>query len=351
MTWRVTDVEEERRRLVKAWAKRKYSVVQLAQMFGVSERVAHKTLRRFREGGWEALKERSRARHTQASTPPKVVAAIVDAKRRMSDWGPRKLRNVLMAEQPTVSWPATSTFGSILKKHGLVQPRRGRRQRATHGPPCVEATAPNVSWSMDYKGQFRLGDGSWCYPFTVTDNASRYILCCEALDGTELEATWRQLLRCFRNYGLPTSIRSDNGSPFGAASLTGLTTMKVRLLKLGIMPDLIVPGNPQQNGRHERMHRTLKLEATSPPSSTKAAQQRRFNDFVERFNTKRPHEALGGRTPAEAYRPSARELPRKPPRVEYDEGTLTRRVRQNGCIKWESEEIFLAGPRWRARCT
>jgi len=344
MAWRKTDVEAERKSLVQDWLKGRYTVVQLARMYGVSERVAHKALRRFREGGYPALQDRSRARHTQVCTASEIVNALVESRRSHPHWGPRKLRSHLATERPEVEWPAVSTVGSILVRHGLVVERRRRRARAGHSGPCVDATAPNVSWSMDFKGQFRLGDGSLCYPFTVTDNASRYILRCTALDGTSLQGAWRELRRCFRENGLPSSIRSDNGSPFGASSLTGLSTMKVRLLKLGITPDLIQPGRPQQNGRHERMHRTLKAETASPPAAAKNAQQRRFNAFMDEFNNQRPHEALGDRTPASVHERSVREMPSQIPNAEYDEGVTTRSVRTNGCFKWGSVEFFLAAP-------
>lgn len=344
MSWRVTDVEAERRNLVKAWLSRRYTVVELAQAYGISERVAHKTLRRFREGGWEALADRSRARLNQTCTPADIATALIEARRKNPTWGPRKLRNALRGKQPDVAWPAISTVGSILKRHGLVEDRRRRRARAVPSAPCVEATAPNVSWSMDFKGHFRLGTGDWCYPLTVTDNASRFILKCKALDGPFLKGTWRELVNCFHEHGLPMSIRSDNGSPFGGHGLTRTSTIMVRLIKLGVTPDYIQPGKPQQNARHERMHRTLKHETASPPAATKAAQQRRFNSFVAKFNNERPHEALNDETPSSVHRRSAREMPSRLPDAEYDEGTITRSVRQNGAFKWDAEEFYLAEP-------
>lgn len=344
MTWRKTDVNEQRKQLVKDWLAGSHTVVQLARMYGVSERVAHKTLRRFREGGFEGLRDRSRARHTQVCTSSEIVDALVACRRRHPTYGPRKLRRILKTAQPDVEWPAKSTIGSVLGRHGLIGPPRRRRWTAGHGPPCVEATMPNESWSMDFKGQFRLGDGTLCYPFTVTDNASRFILRCKALDGVAFDETWAELVRCFRDHGLPRSIRSDNGPPFGAANLTGLSSMNIRLMRLGITPDLIEPGKPQQNGRHERMHRTLKHETANPPAATKAAQQRRFNRFIETFNNERPHEALDDLTPASVHERSPRELPSRVPVLEYDDGVITRSVRQNGCFKWDAKEYFLSAP-------
>lgn len=345
MGWRSTDVKVERRRFVDAWLKGGSSVAGLARAFGISERVAHKTLRRFKEEGPAGLIDRSRARLAQQRVAPEMATLVIEARRRHPDWGPRKLRDWLHNKQPSLALPAASTMGSLLKRHGLVADlQRRRRERLMPTHPCVEANAPNDSWSMDYKGQFRTRDGRWCYPFTVTDNASRLILACKALDGPTLDDTWRELARVFRKHGLPHSIRSDNGSPFASHGLARISVMMVRLLRLGVLPDFIAPGQPQQNGRHERMHRTLKQATASPPAGNKAAQQRRFNAFVDEFNNERPHEALDGKAPRSVHVSSPRQMPGKLPKAEYDDGVVVRSVRQNGCFKWGSREVFLAEP-------
>jgi transposase InsO family protein len=327
---------------VKQWLTQKYTVVDLAAAYGVSERVAHKAIARFKEEGFDGLRDRSRARHTQDCTPLDVTAALVDARREHPTWGPKKLRALLVNWRPTVDWPAPSTIGTILSKYGLVAERRRRRARAVPTRPCVGAVNCNDSWSMDYKGQFRTTDGKPCYPFTVTDNVSRYILCCSGLRRPTLKETWAELVTCFRENGLPVAIRSDNGTPFAGTGLTRLSTLSVRLIRLGIIPDFIAPASPQQNGRHERMHRTLKQETAAPPAGNLSAQQRRFNRFVEEFNQIRPHEALDDDVPATVHTRSEREMPELLPSVEYDEGTITRVIRRDGCFSWDREHVFLS---------
>jgi len=345
MPWSTQDVEGERKLLIKAWLTQRHSVVELARHFGVSERVAHVTIKQFKEGGWEGLKRRSRARFTQSSsTDSAIVEKLVEQRRSRPTWGPRKIRDRLLRAEPATAWPAASTIGEILKREGLVSPRHRRRRRIDPTSPSIQANAPNASWSMDHKGHFAVGDGARCFPFTVTDNFSRMILCCDVATSTSLEPVWSSLSTTFRERGLPDSIRSDNGSPFAGSGLTRLSTLSVRLIRLGITPEFITPGKPQQNGRHERMHRTLKQETASPPATTLKAQQRRFDSFVEDFNTVRPHEALQGRVPADLHVDSKREMPSKLPKIEYDDGVITRAVNAGGCFKWASRFVFLAEP-------
>ena len=343
MVWNDTNAEIEKKKLIRMWMGHQHSIVDLARMFGIAERTAHRVINRFKDEGWEGLKERSRARHTQPdATPANVVAAIVDARRAHPKWGPRKLRAFLAREAPEHAWPAPSTIGSILDRQGLVESRFRRRQRNPAQRPCVDAVAPNISWSIDYKGQFRTSDGKVCYPLTIIDNCSRYLLHCKGLPSPTTEGTWNELVRCFREHGLPVALRSDNGSPFGGSGLTGLSKLAVRLIRLGILPDFIRPASPQQNGRQERFHGTLKRETAQPPAGDRAAQQRRFNSFLEEYNEVRPHEALGNKVPADVHVQSSREFPSQLPKVEYDEGVITRAVRPSGCFKWDQEEIFIS---------
>jgi len=348
MTWKTRDVESERKLFVQAYLTGRYTVVELAQRFEISERVAHKTLNRFKKDGFKGLSDRPRVRLTQVRADPDVIARVVAGRKLHPTWGPRKLRAWLQKRDPRTNWPAPSTMGGALKAVGLVEPRHRRRGRPTPTRPCVEARAPNQSWSMDHKGHFAVG-GRRCYPFTVTDNFSRAILCCDTTASTNLEEVWQSLTRTFRTYGLPESILSDNGSPFAGTGLTHLSQLSVRLMKLGIHPEYIEPGKPQQNGRHERMHRTLKAETAAPPASTFEDQQKRFCTFVREFNEERPHEALGNEVPASVHVRSVREMPSTLPKMEYDQAVTTRAVNRGGCFKWKAEFIFLAEPLYGER--
>jgi putative transposase len=249
-------------------------------------------------------------------------------------WGARKLHQLLLDTHPADEVPVRSTIHRILVQHGRV-PRRRRSQRRAHpGPPRTPITGPNVVWSVDFKGQFKLGDGHYCYPLTVQDAYSRYLLACEGLDGPRLQPTQLVFRRLFREYGLPARIRSDNGQPFASCALGRLSQLSVWWLQLGVRPELIEPASPQQNGRHERMHRDLKAETTRPSAGSLRAQQRRFDAFRHTFNEVRPHEALGQRRPATLYTPSDRlYVPQRPP-ITYPEHFEVRRVSTNGGIRW-----------------
>jgi putative transposase len=345
MTWKRTDSESEKAHLVEDYFTGKYTVIELAKSYGVSERTAHKTLKRFKTEGPQGLIERSRARHTQDATPEHLVAEIVELRRSHPRWGAKKIRAALERKNPHETWPAPSTVHCILDRYGLVEAKRHRGSRPPDvRGPCVDAVAPNYSWSIDFKGQFRTGDRRLVYPLTVTDNNSRLIICCQGLLHPTTEATWRELVICFRKYGLPVAMRSDNGVPFAGMGLTRQSALSVRLMKLGILPDFIRRGAPYQNGRHERMHRTLKEETALPPAANLRAQQKRFNAFVAEFNEERPHEALGNKVPAEVHTLSVREMPHRLPDVDYDAGTITRSVRNNGCFKWKEDEHYLGEP-------
>jgi transposase InsO family protein len=271
-----------------------------------------------------------------------VVEALVAERRKHPRWGPRKLLAYLSKRQPTWPWPAASTAGEILKRHGLVVPRRRRRRREHPGRPKFEAKAANDLWSTDFKGQFRTGDRRYCYPLTVADRCSRYLLGCEGLLTTAHAGARPVMESLFREYGLPRGILSDNGSPFSSSALRGLSRLSVWWIKLGIQPVLIEPGKPQQNGGHERMHRTLKEETTRPPAGDVAAQQQRFDAFRQEYNEERPHEALGQRTPSELYEPSPRAYPERLEEMEYPGHYEVRRVRSRGDIKWQGSLLFVS---------
>jgi len=248
---------------------------------------------------------------------------------------------ILARDHPERRWPACSTIAEILKRHGLVRPRNRRRRTPPYTEPFAEAIDPNAVWCVDFKGWFRTADGVRCDPLTLTDACSRYLLDCRALTKTDTEAVQTAMERTFRQQGLPWAIRTDNGAPFASRARCGLSRLSVWWLKLGIIPERIAPGHPEQNGRHERMHLTLKGETASPPAGTRIGQQRRFNRFRCEFNADRPHEALGMRTPASVYRRSSRPYPRGGPQWEYPRGMTLRRIYDGGRFRWHSEGVFL----------
>ena len=238
---------------------------------------------------------------------------------------------------------SSQTLGELLKRRGLVVARRRRTHTPPYTTPFSHAQAANDVWSIDFKGQFSLGNGQRCYPLTVTDNYSRYLLCCQGLLEPRHAPVQARLERLFREHGLPQFLRSDNGAPFASVTVGGLSQLAIWCIKLGITPERIAPGKPQQNGRHERMHRTLKAETVTPPRATLLAQQRAFDRFLATFNDERPHQALGaGRRPADLYRPSPRRFPDRLPGIEYDTGLQVRKVRTAGHIRWHGQEIYLS---------
>ena len=333
----------ERARLVALHAEGLYSTADLAARFGVSRKTAYKWLDRYRDGGLDALADQPSVRHTQhAKTDPSVEALVVLARQKHPTWGPRKLLPWIEKRHPGVTLPAASTVGAILKRHGLVEPRRRRRVAAHPGSRPLVADAPGDVWTADYKGQFRTGDGVYCYPLTVCDAYSRYVLACEGHESVEQYGALRAFDRLFREHGLPRSIRTDNGVPFATQAICGLSRLSVWWLKLGVTPDRIEPGRPQQNGQHERMHRTLKAETARPPGADMTSQQRRFDDWRAEFNDERPHDGLGGETPASRYAPSPRPMPDVLPEPEYPAHAEIRQVSRCGTFKLKGHQCFLS---------
>lgn len=343
MPWKELCALDQRMELISDWLKREYSIVELAQIYGVSRKTVYKWLGRYHVEGLAGLEERARAplRRPNA-TPAEVADMLVKAKLARQKWGPKKLLARLEQDRPDIQWPALSTASEILRRHGLVTHRRKRHHTPPYSEPFRECRHPNAVWSADYKGHFRLGNGKLCYPLTISDNYSRYLLGCRALERPSYEHTQPCFEWAFREYGLPYAIRTDNGTPFASVALGGLSRLSVWFIKLGIIPERIQVGQPQQNGRHERMHRTLKEAAVLPPRDNTNQQQRAFNRFVTEFNNQRPHEALGQRTPASLYQPSLREYPTKLQPVEYGSETVARHVRTSGCMKWKGELIYLS---------
>ena len=344
MPWQGVCPMELRMKLVNALLADEDSMTALCEEYGVSRKTGYKWLSRFRAEGPAGLAERSRAPHAVPWAITQAQAeAIVSLRREHPSWGPKKLRAKLLARAPQQYWPALSTIGDLLQREGLSQ-RRKRRRRATPTPTGVPPiVAPNDVWCVDFKGWFRTGDGAMCYPLTVTDAFSRYLLCCRAV-APDYEGCRREFERLFRECCLPQVLLSDNGPPFASLAAGGLSRLSVWWIKLGITPVRIAPGKPQQNGRHERMHKTLKAETAQPPAATLAAQQHRFDHFRAEFNNERPHEALGQAVPAAVYTPAPRPYPARLEDPPYASDFELRRVRSNGEIKWQGELIFIAQP-------
>jgi transposase InsO family protein len=302
MPWRECSVTEERLRFVARLLEGE-GMSEVCREFGISRKTGYKIFGRYKDQGLDALADRSRRPVRYANQlPDQVERLIVDIKRNKPHWGARKIRELLMRKLAgEVRLPAKSTVHAVLDRHGLVKHARQRKNRAT-GTPLSAAAAPNDLWCADFKGEFKLGNGRYCYPLTVSDHASRYLLLCEALESTREVPVIEAFQRLFRDRGLPVAIRSDNGLPFASPNgLYNLSRLSVWWLRLGIAIERIKPGHPQQNGRHERMHLTLKKEATRPPGLNSLQQQAKFDDFVREFNVERPHQALAMRCPAELY--------------------------------------------------
>jgi len=311
---------------------------------GVSRKTGYKFVARHQETGWAGLRDRSRAplsgKHWE---DPETIAEVLEVRQKYPHWGARKIVAYLRDVEPDQQWPVPSVAHEWIKRAGLVESHpRPRRFPHPGRPPAIAIERPNQQWSTDFKGHFRTKDGRYCYPLTVADSFSRYIIGCQALPATSFELTWPIFEKLFRVYGLPDAILSDNGTPFSSNSVKRLSKLSVRWIRLGIEPRLIQPGKPQQNGRLERMHRTLKQEACAAPEASWRRQQRSFDRFVEQFNQVRPHEALGQTTPARSYIASSRPYPKRLPEIEYSASCRVRRVRSSGEIKWNGQWFFLS---------
>lgn len=334
----------ERSQLVALYETGRYTVTELAQHFGVSRKTAHKWLRRYAEGEEGGLEDRSRAPRTHPNaTQSEVEAAVIEAKLAHPTWGPLKLRPGAQVPAPiAAAWPKPSTRGAILARHGLTARRRRRRRVDPYTQPFAACDEPNAVWCADFKGWFRTGDGQRCDPLTITDAYSRLLLCCQGLPGTDGPQVRPFFERTFREYGLPRAIRTDNGPPFASMGVGGLSRLSVWWVKLGILPERIDPGHPEQNGRHERMHRTLKQDCQRPPAASLQAQQARFETFRHSYNTERPHQALAQQPPASLYLPSPRSYPAQLSDPCYPADFQVRRVRSNGQVKWRGQVIFVS---------
>jgi transposase InsO family protein len=343
MPWKETCRMEEKLKFIAAALGGLGSHASTCRQFGISRQAGYDLLARYRAEGESALVPRSRAPHTHPNEIDEAMARrLLEVKAAYVHFGPRKVRDYLVMKGHRGALPAVSTIGELFRRHGLVHPRGQRRARcAPSTEPFRQATAPNLVWSADFKGQYRLGNGQWCYPLTISDNASRYLLVCQGLPHPTEAGSWPHFRRAFQDYGLPDALRTDNGVPFASISLGGLTRMAVRILKLGIALERITPGRPDQNGRHERMHRTLKQYRRSPCENL-AAEQRALQCFRRHFNDERPHESLHGACPAMSHQTSTRPYPKRIPEPEYASDIAIRRVRSNGEIKWHGQHVFVS---------
>lgn len=343
MPWRSSLPMDLRTQFIADYLRGLATISELCCEYQISRKTAYKWIQRYDAEGAAGLVDRSRRpHHFPHATADELVQALLAKRQRHPRWGAKKLLKLLSQEQPDCHWPARSTACDILARHNLVQPARRRRAIGHPGKPATIITAPNQVWAADFKGQFKTRDGYYCYPLTITDRFSRYLLGCQALGSTSYAEAKPVFRRLFQEFGLPERIRTDNGGPFASVSLARLSMLSAWFIRLGIVRELIEPGKPYQNGGHERMHRTLKAEATRPPAANRTTQQRRFKSFSHEFNHVRPHEALGLDTPAEHYRPSPRAYPQRLPPLEYPSHFEIRRVGDNGCIRWRSERVHVS---------
>jgi putative transposase len=343
MPWRETCVMDERMAFIVDVQRGEASVAELCRRYGISRKSGYKWLARYTAGGVEALTDQSRAPHHHPNAvDARVEAAVLAVRHRHPTWGPKKIRAWLGQHRGDLSCPAESTIGVLLARQGLVRSRRKRRSVPPSGAALSACQAPNAVWGVDFKGWFVLGDGTRCEPLSLSDLTTRYVLRLQAVERPDTAHVWPLFEAAFREFGLPQVMRSDNGPPFASAGAGGLSRLAVRLIKVGVRPERIDPGKPQQNGRQERLHRTVQEETASPPAYDRRGQQRRFDDFRRVFNEERPHEALGQTPPAAHYRPAPRAYSGREREPEYASGHEVRRVRQNGEIKWRGALVFLS---------
>jgi putative transposase len=342
MPWQGVSPVDLRLRFITDYLSGLHTMTELAASYGISRKSAYYWVRQYHREGPGRLAGASRRPHRMPrATEAEIVARLVAVRRRHPHWGAGKIRDHLILVEPTQTWPCRDTIHTLLVRAGAVRQRRQRRIVA----PAHHLTTPraaNQVWTADFKGQFCTGDGVLCYPFTLRDGYSRYVLRCCGLTSTRLLTTQAQFTRAFAEFGLPERIRTDNGPPFGGTGLAGLSRLTVWWLRLGILPERSRPGCPGDNGSHEQFHRVLKQHTARPPAASLTAQQRRFVRFVDEYNTVRPHDAVDHAPPATRYTPSTRQLPRRLPPVEYPGDAQVRRVSAAGRIKWQSREVFLS---------
>ena len=335
MPWKECGVQEERFRFVDEWNSGDWNLAELCRIYGVTRKTGYKWVERYEAGGMDGLRDLSRAPHDHPNEVSEEVEEEVLAIRGKHPlWGARKIRAWLVQAHGDEEMPVASTIGSLLRRNGLTVRRKARRTARPASEPLGHAQQSNAVWCADFKGWFRTGDGERIDPLTISDAYSRYLLRCQAVKAADYVHSRPIFEAAFREYGLPERLRTDNGAPFGSNGDSGLTGLSVWWIKLGIRPERIEPGKPEQNGRHERMHRTLKEATAAPPAANRRRQQECFDVFRREYNQQRPHEALGQVAPASVYRPSVRCYPERLGEPEYPDPWECRRVSPGGQFRW-----------------
>lgn len=343
MPWKELTPVQEKLLFVADYLREADSFSALCRRYEISRKTGYKLVERYGREGLEGLEERSRRPHSNPSQLPHSIRQAIVGLRRSGaiEMGPKKIQSLLKQRYPDQPIPSRTTIYNVLKQAGHIKPRRLRRRVAPCAGGLQGSLEPNGLWSADFKGQFLTGDGRWCYPLTVMDHASRYLLGCQGLAGTGQDQTLAAFKALFRRYGLPARLRTDNGVPFATVGSGGLSRLSIWWIRLGIIPERIKPGRPQQNGRHERMHRTLKATTAAPPAANGRAQQRRFDGFRRQYNSDRPHEALDQKMPDSLYTPSPRPYPERLPELVYPSYVHPLKVCSAGLVYWEGKRIYV----------
>src|SRR6266568_1237075 len=340
MPWKTSSVMEEKLRFVFEYERGEQSMTELCQRYEVARETGYVWLRRYRQAGVAGLVERPRAAHRHGNqTPEEIEQMVLELRQAHMRWGPRKLKRILERDEPGRVWPTASTIGALLKREGLVVARKKRWRTAPYTEPLAHADEANRVWCADFKGWFRTADGERIDPLTISDAHSRYLLRCQAVEKTDTARVQAIFEAAFREHGMPEAIRTDNGAPFASRALAGLSRLAVWWIKLGILPERIAAGHPEQNGRHERMHRTLKQEAAQPPAANRRKQQQALDHFRQEYNQVRPHEALEMQTPAAVYQPSARTFPERVGLLPEDDRWFTIYFAQLPLARFDSQKL------------
>jgi len=341
MPWEVSGVVEKRKQFLAEYATGEWTMSDLCRAHGITRPTGYAVLRRYAQAGQCGLEEQSRApRRHPNQTPAEIEAQVLALRRKHPRWGPRTLKKIL--DDAGISCPAASTVGELLDREGLTHHRVKRRKVEPYQRPFQLVGEPNDEWAGDFKGWMRTGDGERIDPLTISDTCSRYLLRCQAVEKTNTEQVRAIFEAAFREYGMPRAMRTDNGAPFASRAIAGLSRLSVWWIKLGIVAQRIEPGHPEQNGRHERMHRTLKEATVSPPRANRRAQQRAFDQFRQEYNQLRPHQGLAMQTPQAVYRSSLRPYPARVREPEYDTAMKVRRVFKHGQFFWQHHDVFLS---------
>lgn len=342
MGWKKAQVKLQKMLFIRDWQKKERSMTELCKHYGISRESGYYLVNSYMVEGEAAFTERSHASHTHPNqTVGHIEDMILSTKQRYKTWGPVSIKRWLEIQHPSLKFPASSTVGEILKRNGLVKLRVTKKRVTVYSEPLKDCNAPNQVWSADYKGQFKMGNGKYCYPLTIIDNFSRYILCCDGFERISGKSAIKSFERVFYEYGLPDVIRTDNGSPFASVGLTGLTNLSIWLLKRGVLPERIAPGHPEQNPRQERMHRTLSAGIKLGTQASLFKQQIWFEQFRNEFNNERPHQALNLKRPAEVHQKSSRQYEPNISEINYPDSFHIRKVRTNGMMRYAGKKYYV----------